>query len=99
MEHPKVDDIKKNIVSWVEENLTKTLLPFHSEKGSFKFGRVSTITKVWAENDYWLVDAAIEYNLGQSEMRTVTFQVNKEGEIIGYDLHEPRAIGRTTTYF
>lgn len=94
MEHPKIEDIYKNIVHWIEKNFVKAILQFHVDKDSYKFGRVSKISKVWKENGYWVVDADIEYGLRQGhKMKTVTFQINSEGKIVGYNLHEARIIG------
>jgi len=94
MEHPKIEDMNKNIVYWIQENFVKASLQFHVDKDSFEFGRVSKISKVWKQNDYWIVDADIEYTLGAGhKMKTITFQINSEGKIVGYDLHEARIIG------
>ena len=93
MEHPKIEDMYKSIVYWIQENFVKALLQHHVDKNSFEFGRVTKISKVWKENDYWIVDADIEYGLRGHKMKTVTFQINSEGKIVGYNLHEPRIVG------
>ena len=87
MELPKIETLKKNIVHWIQENFKKATLEFHVDKDKFELARVDMITKVWSEKDYWLVEAVVEYALGGPKMETMTFQVDRNGKIIGYDLH------------
>ena len=65
------------------------VLKFDVHAKEFKFGRVSDISKVWIENDYWVVNTLVEYSLDQAQMITMTFQVDLEGKILGYDTHAP----------
>jgi len=89
VQHPKLEDIYRNIVGWVEKNFVKAILQFHVAKDEFKFHRVLKISKVWKENDCWVVEATVEYDLGGYQARTITFQIDSEGKILGYNLHEP----------
>ena len=57
-------------------------------QNEFKFHRITQIPIIWKKNDYWIVDTLIEYSLDSLKIRTVTFQVDSEGRIIGYNLHE-----------
>lgn len=92
MTHPEIEDIKKNVVNWMEENFVKAILQFHVNKEQYKFARITKISKVWKENEYWIVDANIEYALGGHQLKTVTFQVDSDGKVVGYNLHEPRIV-------
>ena len=88
MKHLKYELLNKSIVGWVEENFVKAILPFNPLRKEFKFVRIEGIPKVWKESDCWLVEARIAYSLRQAESTTITFQMNDDGEIIGYRFHE-----------
>ena len=86
MEHPKIEVLNKSIVTWIEKNFVKAILPFHVLKGDFKFNKIVKISKVWKENDHWIVDALVDYKLETSKTTKITFQVNNLGKIVGYDI-------------
>ena len=88
MEHLSLEEASIIISNWVETNLKEALYKMHIYGDKFKFGRILNIPKMWKENDYWIVDATVEYYLEQTQMKTITFQINQEGYIIGYNLHE-----------
>lgn len=52
----------------------------------FKFVRVRDISRVWKDNDYWTVEATIDFSLGGGKSTTIIFQVDGEGNIIGYNV-------------
>ena len=87
--YPKIEDINKNVVNWIEQNYVKTLLPFHVNRETFKFLRINRIGRVWKENDYWIVDVFIDYSIeDEEETGSLTFQVNDKAEIHGFNLHQ-----------
>jgi hypothetical protein len=92
MAHPKIEDINANAVHWIESDFVKALMLFHVSKKEFKFQRILRISKVWKDGDHWIVDVLFEYGLGTSRSGTVTFQMNLEGKIIGYNVNEPERI-------
>jgi hypothetical protein len=89
LEHPKIEELNKSIVGWIGKNFVKAVLQHHYMKDDFKLARVTRISKVWKDDDHWIVDAHIEYELGSSKMHKITFQVDSEGHIVGYDISEP----------
>ena len=88
MEHPKIEVLNKSIVAWIKKNFAKAVLPFHVMKKDFKFTKVAKICRVWKENDYWIVDALVDYQLGTSQTTKITFQIDSKGKIVGYDIPE-----------
>jgi hypothetical protein len=90
MEIPTFEILNKNIMEWVQKNFGTAMLPYHVDKGNFKpeHARVIEFPKIWKENDYWLVDAQIEYVLKQTEFVRITFQIGDIGKIIGYSVHK-----------
>jgi len=89
MEYLKLDEISKNIAEWVQTDFAKTLFQFDSRMKDFKFVRVTNVPKVWKENDVWIIDALIEYELAGAKKRNVTFQVDSKGTTVGFNLYEP----------
>jgi hypothetical protein len=85
---PKLEIISKNIEVWIKENFTKAVAQ-PSTKSDFKFGKIDRITRVWKNNDCWMVDAFIEYSFTNQKIKTFTFQVDSEGQVVGFDLNEP----------
>ena len=86
MEHPEIETLNKSIVDWVQKNFIKAMIPFHIDKKEFKFYRVLNIPKVWKENDYWIVEAKIEFNLRTQKTTTIVFQVDGKGNVVGYNV-------------
>lgn len=89
MPHPKIEDINKNVVNWIHDNFVKALIPFNEDAKDFKFQRIDQVSKAWKENDYWIVNVVIEYSTATAGVKTLTFQVNEKGEILGFDSNEP----------
>ena len=89
--HPELGQISKNIAAWTEENFAKAkaLFPSDAKVKGFRFVRVIEIPKVWQKNGVWLVDALIEYDIAGAKRKNITFQVDVEGKIIGFNLFEP----------
>jgi hypothetical protein len=87
---PTFEILNKNIMEWVQKNFGKAMLPYNADKGDFKpeHSKVIEFPKVWKENDYWLVEAQVEYVLKQSEFVRITFQIDDAGKIIGYSIHK-----------
>jgi hypothetical protein len=54
----------------------------------FKYIKIAKITRVWKNNDLWIVDAFVEYSFPNPKVKTFTFQVNSDGEVLGFDLNE-----------
>lgn len=84
---PKVEIIYKNIEVWIKENFDKALAQ-SSTKSDFKFGKINKITKVWKNKDYWIVDAFVEYSFPNPKLKTFTFQLDHEGQVVGFDFNE-----------
>ncbi|MGD6811118.1 MAG: hypothetical protein ACQCN3_15605 [Candidatus Bathyarchaeia archaeon] len=72
-------------------NFEKAVTRSH-ENQEFKFKQLSKITKVWKKENYWVVDAFVEYSFPNQKVKTFTFQVNSDSEIIGFDLKEQHTI-------
>lgn len=85
---PKLEVISKNIEMWIKENFTNAITQ-PSNEFEFKFGVIVKITRVWKNNDCWLVDVFVEYFFPNQKLKTFTFQVDGDGQVIGFDLHEP----------
>lgn len=81
-----METLNSSIVGWIEKNFAKALIPFHVNKKAFKFARVLHISKVWRDNDYWTVEAMIEFNLGGNKSATIIYQVDDKGNIMGYSV-------------
>lgn len=91
MEHPKLDDIYYAIANWAKQNLRKASLLY--EKRDYEFTRVYDIRKVWIENNLWIVDATLNYKLDKkSTSLTMTFQIDEDLKIVGFDFHAPRVV-------
>jgi hypothetical protein len=88
MSIPAFDVLNKNIVEWFKKEFDTAMLPYHVFKEKFdrKHVRILHFNKIWKENDYWLVQVVIEYVIEQSKLSTITFQVNEDGIIVGYDM-------------
>ncbi|MCW3983663.1 MAG: hypothetical protein NWE96_06665 [Candidatus Bathyarchaeota archaeon] len=85
---PKLEIISKNIEVWIKENFIKAVAQ-PSTKSDFKFGKIDRITRVWKNDDYWIVDAFIEYSFTNQKIKTFTFQVDSEGQVVGFNFNEP----------
>jgi hypothetical protein len=88
MEYLEIETLNKSIAGWVEKNFIKALIPFHVNKKDFKFYRVLHIPKVWKEDNYWIVEATIEFSLITQKTTTIIYQIDAKGNIIGY--HVPK---------
>jgi hypothetical protein len=86
MEHPKIETLNKSIVGWIQKSFVKALIPHHIHEKDFKFVRVRNISRVWKDNDYWTVEATIEFSLGEAKSANIVFQVDSEGNIMGYNV-------------
>lgn len=85
---PKLENIYKNVEVWIKENFAKAIAQ-PSTKNDFKFGKIAKITRVWKNNDCWMVDVFIEYSFPNQKIKTFNFQVDSEGQVVGFDLNEP----------
>ena len=91
MTHPKLDDVYYAIATWCKENFRKAALLYDDVE--FEFTRVYDIRKLWREHDLWVVDATLTYKLNKKDtLFTITFQINDDIEILGFDLHAPRIV-------
>jgi hypothetical protein len=85
---PELAHIFENITVWGEKDFARTLFQSDAKLKDFKLVKVSKVSRVWKENNVWVVDALIEYEFGGAKKRNVTFQVNSEGKIVGFNLYE-----------
>ncbi|MGA3112052.1 MAG: hypothetical protein ABSE15_08475 [Candidatus Bathyarchaeia archaeon] len=89
--HYTIEKISKIVSDWAQEKLVKAIYQFDDGISDFKFGRVSQISKLWKEQGLWQVEALIEYTIGgaQKIARNVSFQIDDNFSIIGFNLYEP----------
>jgi len=85
-----LDGVFRIIEEWAQKNLQKALFQLKEKTVTFKFLRVSEISRVFIENHlrYNLrsVDALIEYDFGGVKNRHVSFQIDSDGKIVGFNL-------------
>jgi hypothetical protein len=87
--HLEVNRIFGIIEGWAQENFAKSLFQFKENTDNFKFLKVSEISKIWIDDNLRTVDALIEYDFGGVKKRNVSFQIDDDGKIIGFNLFEP----------
>ena len=88
MSIPALDVLNKKIVEWFSKNFDTAMLPYHVDKEKFdrEHVRILHFNKIWKENDYWLVQVLMDYVIEQGKIATITFQVDKDCMIVGYDM-------------
>lgn len=86
---PKLENITHSIEEWFKANFVKALVQPQTEGEYFKFGKIAKITRVWKNNEFWTVETFVEYSYPNPKLKTFTFQVDCNGEILGFDLNEP----------
>ena len=83
--HPDIETIVKNIADWIDKNYIRTDARYPlGQENTFKFHPgVTRITKIWQENNYWVVDTTVQFLLKTNRSANITFQVNDKAEIVG----------------
>jgi hypothetical protein len=85
----KIEEIFRILAEWAQENFARLLYKFEGGITDFKFVRVSEISKFWNENALSYVYAVLEYEYKGTQKRYVSFQIDDNGKIVGWNLFEP----------
>ncbi len=83
-----LENITQNIEVWLKTNFARAIAQYPFENEKAKFRKIAKITRVWKSKDCWVVDAFVEYSFPNQKTKAFTFQVNSNGEVLGFDLNE-----------
>jgi hypothetical protein len=87
--HDEIEEIFKKIAEWAQENFARLLYKFDGGITDFKFVRVAEVSKFWNKNSLSYVYAVLEYEYKGTQKRYVSFQIDDNGKIVGWNLFEP----------
>jgi hypothetical protein len=89
--HPDIETIVNNVHVWIDKNYIRTVARYPlGQENRFKWSPgIIKISKIWHENDYWVVDTTTQFMLPSMQTAKITFQINDNAEVVGFNYNNP----------
>lgn len=87
-ENLNLDQVYNTINQWAKVNLTNAILHLKNASEFFTYHEIGQISRVWWKNGLQTIDARLEINFNRGTELHASFQLNRQGEVVGFNLRK-----------